>query len=184
MRRSARPKTNCTAFQTARRVSGLTIRRNVVQAIECLQGCCATAPVAKLRRVDPALFADRATYPRAVAGQNRPQIGKLRVGAVAFDKICDARPCRAHRETGDFQHCQLIGNVAQRDRAATGHFLHRSSRSSCKSSLTTVPALICFGPVGPGTVMSFLATDHLLAELPCPLIWEPRPLRRLAARRR
>jgi hypothetical protein len=53
----------------------------------------------------------------------------------------------------------FVGNVAQRDRAAAAYFLQRSSSSSCNSSLTIVPALICFGPVAPGTVMSCLATQ-------------------------
>jgi hypothetical protein len=35
------------------------------------------------------LLVDRAADPRAVAGQNRPQIGKLRVGAVTFDQPGD-----------------------------------------------------------------------------------------------
>ena len=43
--------------------------------------------------------------------------------------------------------------------------LHRSSNSSCKSSLTAVPAAICTGPLGPGTIIACLATQSPFAFL-------------------
>src|ERR1700693_3764157 len=43
--------------------------------------------------------------------------------------------------------------------------LHRSSSSSCMSSSTGVPALICTGPFGPGRVISCVATQSPSAFL-------------------
>ena len=55
-----------------------------------------------------ALLVDRAANPWAIAGQDRPQIGKLRVGAVAFDQLSAGHAAR----TVNRRHRDLVGYVA------------------------------------------------------------------------
>ena len=64
----------------------------------------------------------RRAKPRAVAGQNGPEIGELRVPTVALYQLGDAQPAVSIAPgTSDLQHYQLTRDVAQRDRAAAAH---------------------------------------------------------------
>jgi hypothetical protein len=91
----------------------------------------------KLRIVHAAPIIDRdGCDPRAIAGQDVPQIGQAGIGTVLLDQLRHAQPTAALAPgAGDFEHRQPDGDVAERDRAAA----HPGERS-IGSTLRTTPS--------------------------------------------